>query len=586
MELNEKLFKDVVETNLNEYRVAKGKTLEPKPISPYDVLTAAEYDVYADRDQKFDYYIKSKFPEKIEKAARLLKKAGFKFTTEKANGRHFLYFNDTVEIPKTEYRPSHLIRENKSDVVTIDIDFYYGEMSKEEVKHFFKDKYNIEAFDFDTSSVKLKGTKDTLVKYLLSDYYDMDLRDVREFYPQLLESKKPRRLKESKERNYKKTNDGKLEEVEIDGYEGTWYEIDKLEVNGKMYYLLESEIWGDEANGLVITKDQTEVYPTHDDIETTLIDLNILNEALKENTDYRLAAPNRAKMEDLLENGIITPEAIINMVAHYMSTDEEQEFLNHYDYNEETLDEIEVKLEQLAGNLLDWLSDDDIAELIRLNDIESDEELLEENINSKLNVGKEVKEIMTSGDEGYPYMMLGRLVQDCNYFLGYGKGTTKYLWAHNVEDQIALIKGIWNALKDKPEWLTMEDINKLEKDMLAFNKNLEENLEPIVYTDEERAAAGLVSVLNDLIKDEWEAVDFYNSAIVTAQLEGFTEIADVLYDILEEENVHIGQLQKCMEMLSTTTDKIKEGEKEAEEQLNDSEVEPEHIEQPQEDETV
>ena len=66
-------------------------------------------------------------------------------------------------------------------------------------------------------------------------------------------------------------------------------------------------------------------------------------------------------------------------------------------------------------------------------------------------------------DSEYQYMLLDRLKTDCEYFLGNGNRNEKHLWAGSVDAQIKEMKKIWNSLKEKPEWLTMEDINNYEK---------------------------------------------------------------------------------------------------------------------------
>ena len=38
-----------------------------------------------------------------------------------------------------------------------------------------------------------------------------------------------------------------LENIKIKGHTGTWYEIDRRTLYGKTFYLMESEIYGDEA---------------------------------------------------------------------------------------------------------------------------------------------------------------------------------------------------------------------------------------------------------------------------------------------------------------------------------------------------
>jgi hypothetical protein len=70
-------------------------------------------------------------------------------------------------------------------------------------------------------------------------------------------------------------------------------------------------------------------------------------------------------------------------------------------------------------------------------------------------------------DQRGDYMLLGRLQSDCDYFLGFGNGNEGRLWAGNVKDQIAEMKSIYNRLQVKPEWITMKDINKYERQMKA-----------------------------------------------------------------------------------------------------------------------
>lgn len=68
-------------------------------------------------------------------------------------------------------------------------------------------------------------------------------------------------------------------------------------------------------------------------------------------------------------------------------------------------------------------------------------------------------------DPKFLYQMLGRLESDCKYFLGNGNGAEKHLWALTVDNQISAMKEIYNKLKEKPEWLSLEQINNYEKQM-------------------------------------------------------------------------------------------------------------------------
>ena len=73
---------------------------------------------------------------------------------------------------------------------------------------------------------------------------------------------------------------------------------------------------------------------------------------------------------------------------------------------------------------------------------------------------------------GFNYMLLGRLESDCEYFLHYGNGCEKHLWAHTVEAQIAKMKELWVLLEEKPVWLPYEQILTYEKEMLNQKNNI------------------------------------------------------------------------------------------------------------------
>ena len=77
-------------------------------------------------------------------------------------------------------------------------------------------------------------------------------------------------------------------------------------------------------------------------------------------------------------------------------------------------------------------------------------------------------------DEKFRYMMLDRMRQDCNYYLEHPH--EKHLWAGNVEDQIETMKQLYDSLSEKPEWITMEEIEDLEKQMLNLKNNKNEDV--------------------------------------------------------------------------------------------------------------
>lgn len=86
-------------------------------------------------------------------------------------------------------------------------------------------------------------------------------------------------------------------------------------------------------------------------------------------------------------------------------------------------------------------------------------------------------------DNSFDYMMLDRLRSDNDAFL-YGSRNESQLWAGNVKDQISEMKTIWNRLKVKPEWLSMEDILDYEEKMtnkFAKGGSVNSNLKDSTY---------------------------------------------------------------------------------------------------------
>ena len=78
---------------------------------------------------------------------------------------------------------------------------------------------------------------------------------------------------------------------------------------------------------------------------------------------------------------------------------------------------------------------------------------------------------------------------------------------------------------------------------------------------------GLASALISAINDEWTTIDKYNSIISTMRYEKRDEMIPVIQDIVNEENKHVGQLQKLLETISSNTELIGKGQQEAEKQI-------------------
>ncbi len=67
----------------------------------------------------------------------------------------------------------------------------------------------------------------------------------------------------------------------------------------------------------------------------------------------------------------------------------------------------------------------------------------------------------------FDYQLLGRLQQDCEYYLGFGARNKKHLWALDEAAQIQKMKDVYAALPEKPEWISLADIEMYEQAMLG-----------------------------------------------------------------------------------------------------------------------
>lgn len=72
----------------------------------------------------------------------------------------------------------------------------------------------------------------------------------------------------------------------------------------------------------------------------------------------------------------------------------------------------------------------------------------------------------TDNTAKFEYQLLGRLQQDCEYYLGNGNRAKKHLWAGDEAEQIAKMKEIYESLPEKPEWISLEKIAEYEAAML------------------------------------------------------------------------------------------------------------------------
>ena len=105
-------------------------------------------------------------------------------------------------------------------------------------------------------------------------------------------------------------------------------------------------------------------------------------------------------------------------------------------------------------------------------------------------------------DHSGDYVLLDRLRADCDYFLGAGGRSEKHLWAGSAYAQIRKMRELYDALSEKPEWLTAEAIDRYAAQMAApyqvaayhhFENGFDDKLDYQTLEEAEAAAQGYVA---------------------------------------------------------------------------------------------
>ena len=123
-------------------------------------------------------------------------------------------------------------------------------------------------------------------------------------------------------------------------------------------------------------------------------------------------------------------------------------------------------------------------------------------------------------------------------------------WTPTIDDVVAPIDDTYDD-----EFVDYEGTPSAETAVTSLPKTVEEN--------------GVASIIIDMVKDELDTIDNYNSCVATMrELGGYDEFVVVLADIIAEENRHVGQLQSILKQISPNAAEIDRGEAEANHQFN------------------
>ena len=125
----------------------------------------------------------------------------------------------------------------------------------------------------------------------------------------------------------------------------------------------------------------------------------------------------------------------------------------------------------------------------------------------------------------FNYMLLGRLISDCKYYLGEGHHNEAKLWAGNVEEQIDKMYELYNGFTVKPEWTSLEEIDTLAELMRETKKGastFEVNLKP--------QHGSLLETFITTAEDEEEALEIVVAELVNNEdSRFFIEVGQIAY---------------------------------------------------------
>ena len=189
----------------------------------------------------------------------------------------------------------------------------------------------------------------------------------------------------------------------------------------------------------------------------------------KENADF---------LKDEYGSGGVYPFAVTSTYSSYLDFDSRG---IHIDYEPNDGNRISVTLK--------WNEvEKRVSELIMTDKYLSPNEMdkyVEKTLADKIETENKNNNIKNK-DYSFDYQLLDRLRSDCRYYLD-GHRNPDLLWAGSVEEQIKEMRKLYNSFPSdkKPQWITEEDINHFEAEMLKDNNiniDLENNSAEYEYS--------------------------------------------------------------------------------------------------------
>lgn len=313
----------------------------------------------------------------------------------------------------------------------------------------------------------------------------------------------------------------------------------------------------------LITKFSIELTPSDvdkavNDISRLINSINGKNESLSDYADDRA---NKWVIEESLEENV-------QYGVHQFSTDSiifrgtEEECGKYIDNNKNLWDDAEVYM--MNPNDPHYKKDLDEASYGGAFDIEDSQFFTREDID---NFAEEVLNHINETFEEQ-FHISGAYITEGVIELEISNETLGDFSCNKAID-MRKVKEPWHLKRAYATDCAADLINQI-KEVSDMFESINESTTENAHSIEAGAKFGIASIINSLIVSEYAAIEEYNSAIATAQSEGFDNIVKVLTDIQAEENVHVGQLQELMKLVDPNAVKVEEGKSEGAEQLSDT----------------
>ncbi len=102
-----------------------------------------------------------------------------------------------------------------------------------------------------------------------------------------------------------------------------------------------------------------------------------------------------------------------------------------------------------------------------------------------------------------------------------------------------------------------------DEDIVVVEPIEQEAAQPDLVQTTDVNILSATNLINQMIKGEWDAIDLYNAVVVTIQNDNSVtdkdEIITTINDIVSEEYIHVGQLEKLLQKLNPGAGYIEAG---------------------------